>query len=253
MDGQIQIISRVFNIIEYLSQERGPKGPTEIAEAVGLHKSTVHRLLSTLCKRGYIEKNEAEGSYRIGIKLVEIVSNHINSLELQTEARPFLNDLHVELNLIVHLGILDRHEVVYIEKMDIRPNLRLYAQIGLRVPSYCSSLGKCLLAGMSGDQLDFFLSTCRFEQYTENTITDASVMKKHLREVRARGWAMDNEEYIIGNRCVAAPIYDYRGDIIAAVSASGPTALLTDSRMTEAVERVKKAANDISRRLCYVA
>lgn len=251
MDEQLQMVSRIFSIVEYLSHTSGAKGPTDIAEAVGLHKSTVHRLLNALRKLGYVEKMEEEGHYRIGIKLVEIVSSHINSLELQTEARPFLNDLHAELNLIVHLGILDAHDVVYIEKMDIRPNLRLYAQIGLRVPAYCSSLGKCLLAGMSGDMLDSLLSTCRFEQHTKNTITDAAVMKKHLREVRLRGWAMDDEEYIIGNRCVAAPIYDYRGDNIAAISASGPTSLLTDARLTETVARVKKAAADISRRLCY--
>jgi DNA-binding IclR family transcriptional regulator len=250
MSNQIQLIDRVFDILEYLSQSPDSKGPTQIAQAVGLSKSTVYRLLSSLQQRGYIEKSES-GMYHIGVKLVEVASNHINNLELQTEARPYLIEMQAELGLIVHLGILDGAEIVYVEKMDISPNLRGYTQIGLRVPAQCSSLGKCILAQMSGDQLDYIMSSCKFEQYTVNTITNLPDLKAHLREVRQQGWAMDNEEYILGHRCVGAPIYDYRGEIIAAVSASGPTTLFTDDIIPQATKRIQTAAADISRRLCY--
>lgn len=251
MTEQVQVIDRVFDILEYLSLAQEQKGPTEIAEAVGLSKSTVHRLLSSMHARGYLDKNEKEGTYSIGVKLVEVVSSHINSLELQTEARSTLNELHDSLGLIVHLGILDRHEVVYVEKMDIAPNLRRYAQIGLRVPAQCSSLGKCLLSSMSGKEQEFALANCRFEAYTKNTITDIESLKEHLRQVRQQGWAMDNEEYMDGHRCIGAPIYDYRGEIIAAVSASGPVSLLTDERIPEVTLKVQEAASTISRKLCY--
>ena len=251
MAEQVQVVDRVLDILEYLSLTQDDVGPTEIADAVGLNKSTVHRLLASLHSRGYIDKNEADGTYRIGVKLVEIVSNHINNLELQTEARPVLNELHDELGLIVHLGILDRHEVVYVEKMDIAPNLRRYAQIGLRVPAQCSSLGKCLLACMSGEQQEFMMANCRFEAYTPKSITGMQQLKEHLRTVRRQNWAMDDEEYMSGHRCIGAPVYDYRGEIIAAVSASGPVSLLPDARVPEVVRRVKEAASTISRRLCY--
>jgi len=201
--------------------------------------------------RGYVDKNEQDGTYSMGIKLVEVVSTHINNLELQTEARPILNDLHDSLGLIVHLGILDRHEVVYVEKMDIAPNLRRYAQIGLRVPAQCSSLGKCLLACLSGEELAAALRECRFEAYTKNTITEMDGLRKHLREVRQQGWAIDDEEYMSGHRCVGAPVFDYRGETIAAVSASGPVSLLTDERIAEVVSKVQQAASLISRKLCY--
>lgn len=250
MDETSHVVDRIFSILEYLSLASSPKGPTEIAAATGLHKSTVHRLLTSLCKRGYIERT-SQGTYHIGIKLVEIVSNRINNLELQTEARPLLNDLHDELGLVVHLGILDHHEVVYVEKMDISRNLRLYAQIGMRVPAHCSSLGKCLLASLSGDDIDYLLPKGTLEQYTPNTITTVPDLKVHLREVRLQGWGMDNEEYIVGNRCIAAPVFDYRGEVIAAVSASGPTSLLTEERIPQVVSRVKQATAQISRRLCY--
>lgn len=251
MADAVQVVDRVLDILEYLSEEQDSRGPTEIANATGLNKTTVYRLLSSLQQRGYIEKNEAGGTYRIGVKLVEVVSNHINNLELQTEARPYLHEMQSELGLIVHLGILDKHEVVYVEKMDINPNLRRYAQIGVRVPAQCSSLGKCMLAGLSSDELAHSMRGCRFPKYTEKTITGLKELKAYLQNVRKQGWAIDDEEYTPGQRCVGAPIYDYRGDIIAAISASGPTNLLTDERVPETVRCVVRTAEEISRRLCY--
>jgi DNA-binding IclR family transcriptional regulator len=251
MSDQVQLIDRVFDILEYLSQSPEPQGPTQIAQAIGLNKSTVYRLLSSLQHRGYVEKTDSGGTYYIGVKLVEVVSNHINNLELQTEARPILIEMQSELGLVVHLGILDGSEVVYVEKMDISPNLRSYTQIGLRVPAQCSSLGKCILANLSGDQVDYLMASCKFERYTVNTITNFPEFKTLLREVRQQGWAMDNQEYILDHRCVGAPIFDYRGEVIAAVSASGPTSLFTDALIPQVAARVQIAAKDISRRLCY--
>ncbi|MDR2655497.1 MAG: IclR family transcriptional regulator [Oscillospiraceae bacterium] len=250
MGDTIKVVGKIFAILEYMSQSNEAKGPTDVAAATGLNKSTVYRLLSSMAAQGYVEKN-ADGTYNIGIKLVEIISTYINNLELQTEARPFLNELHNELGLIVHLGILDNAEVIYVEKVDIVRNIRLYAQIGMRVPAYCSSLGKCMLACLSGDELEYLLSQSKLKRYTPNTITSVRELKAHLREVRYQGWAMDNEEYIIGNRCIGAPVYDYRGEIIAAVSASGPVSLVSDERVPEIISRVCQTASQISRRLCY--
>ena len=251
MSDAVQVVERVLDILEYLSAERSARGPTDIAAATDLNKTTVYRLLSSLHKRGYVEKNETSGTYRVGVKLVEIASNHINNLELQTEARPYLYEMQSELGLTVHLGILDRHEVVYVEKMDINPNLRRYAQIGVRVPAQCSSLGKCLLSGLSSDELTHAMRGCTFPKYTDRTITGLRELKTYLREVRQQGWAIDDEEHTPGQRCIGAPIYDYRGDIIAAISASGPTSLLTDERIPDTVRSVTKTAAEISRRLCY--
>lgn len=251
MSDQIQVVDRVFELLEYLAHSPEAQGPTEIAQAVGLPKSTVHRLLSSLHQRGYVEKNELNGTYHIGVKLVEMVSSHISHLELNTEARPYLNNLHDELGLAVYLGTLDGREVVYVEKINISRDLRNYTQIGLRVPAHCSSLGKCLLACMSGDELDFYLRQFKFERYTKNTITSAAEFKRHLREIRGRGWAIDDEEHILGQRCIAAPIFDYRGENIAAVCASGPVALLSDERFESVARQVMRTAAQISRRLCY--
>ena len=147
--------------------------------------------------------------------------------------------------------MLDGDQIVYVEKMDVISSVKLYSQIGLHVPAFCSSLGKCILAKYSKDELEKVMVGCRFVNYTKNTITDLDALHEELMKVRARGWGMDNEEYEEGHRCIGAPIYDYRGDIIAAVCASGSTKLLAEDRFQEVADYVMKTAAEISRNMGY--
>lgn len=249
--GGIQIIHRVLDIIEILAHSEKPLGPTGIAQETGLNKSTVHRLLATLHLRGYVEKNE-DGAYYLGAKFIELAGCYIDSLELIAEARPYLSQLTGDLNLTAHLGILDKTEVIYVERLDTLPTKRIDCQIGYRVPASCSSLGKCLLAGLSSDELEETYGDYAFVRYTSQTITSLSDLRRHLRQVRSQGWALDNCEYQEEHRCIAAPIYDYRGTVIAAISASGSTNRLTDQCVPTVSTAVKGYAARISRRLGYV-
>ena len=176
MESSVRVMDRAFDIIELLSKENHPMNLTEISKATGISKSTAYRLLKAMNIRHYVEKDN-NGCYYIGIKLIEIVSYHINGLELQTESKPFLSELRSELNLTVHLGILEAHEVIYIEKLDLYPTTRLYSQVGYRSPAFCSSMGKCLLASLSGDELDEALYNCTFEEFTPNTIANMKDLK----------------------------------------------------------------------------
>lgn len=250
-DNAIQSVYRALDILEVLATQKDGIGITALAQKSGLSKSTVHRIAATLAERGYVEHSPS-GNYRLGLKYIEIASFYINSLELQTEARPYLWELTSQLGLTAHLGVLDAHEVVYVEKLDVFPHVRLYSQIGYRVPAYCSSLGKCLLSGLSSDELDVAMANCVYEKFTDRTITNLRDLKKHLRQVRSQGWAMDDEEKDTGNRCVGAPIFDYRGDVVAAVSASGPIANLNNDRLPAVIEKVRSSAMQISKRLGYV-
>lgn len=250
MEENVRVVDRIFDILECLSRSNAST-LSEIAKETGMSKSTVHRLISSMCARQYARKN-ADGTYSIGYKLFETVSLHINSLELLTEAKPFLSEIMRDLNLTAHLGILDGCNVVYLEKMDQYPNTRFYTQVGCHSPAYCSSIGKCLLACLSGDELDERLYLCNFQKFTQNTITDIREFKRHLRVVRYQGWAMDNEEYELGHRCVAAPVFDYRGAPVAALSASGSAAQLSDQKLEQAIREVKRAAAKLSRRMGYI-
>lgn len=247
----VQSVERAMDIIEALSTEQNSMGVTDIAEKVGLHKSTVHRLLNTLLERGYVDKNE-EGSYKLGLKLIEVVSIYINSLELQTEARPYVAQITADLGLTSHLGVLEGDQVIYIERMDIYSGVKLYSHIGLRMQAYCSSLGKCLLSNFSREELAAIMKDTSFNKFTKNTISTFDDLYKELKKVRKNGYAMDNQEFDMNNRCIGAPIYDYRGEIIAAISASGSPTVLTDERIHSVAEYVKDKAQEISRKLGYV-
>lgn len=247
----VRVVDRVFDIIEQIAASGTPMSLSDIAKATGMSKSTVHRLLASMCTRHYIEKN-ADNTYSIGYKLMETVSLHINSLELLTEAKPFLGSLMRDLHLTAHMGILDGCDVIYLEKMDNYPNTRLYTQVGFRSPAYCSSMGKCLLSCLSGAELEDTLYACDFKRYTPNTITDIHEFKRHLRVVRRQGWAMDNEEYQLGHRCIGAPVYDYRGTPVASISASGSISQLSDDTLESVIHEVKQAAAKLSQKLGYI-
>lgn len=249
-DNNVQSIDRALDIIELLSEENQGLGVTEIARDLGMHKSTAYRIIATLAQRGYLEKSST-GTYRIGLKLIEAVSCYINSLELQTEARPYIAKISGELGLTAHLGVLDGNEVVYIEKMDMFSNIRMYSQIGIHVPSYSCSLGKCLLSNFSSDDVREIMKNCTFQSFTKNTITGIDDLIKDLDLVRRRGWAIDDEESEYDHRCLGAPIYDYRGDIIAAVSASGPASVFTKDRIEPVAEYMTQQAMSISRSMGY--
>lgn len=250
MEDGVRVADRIFDILEVLAGSSACS-LSDIAKRTGMSKSTVHRLLSAMCARQYAAKNP-DSTYSIGYKLIETVSLHINSLELMTEAKPFLGEIMRRLELTAHLGVLDGCDVIYLEKMDNYPDTRFYTQIGCRSPAYCSSIGKVLLACLSGEDLDEILYSCDFRKYTKNTISDVREFKRYLKVVRSQGWAMDNEEYELGHRCVAAPVFDYRGSPVAAISVSGSTAQLSDDRLEQIIREVKQTAAKLSLRMGYV-
>lgn len=250
-DRGIQVIDRAFDILEILSVERNGLGVTEIGNRLALHKSTVHRILSAMAERGYIEKASEKGVYKIGLKLVEISSIYLNNVELKTEARPYLSELTSKMNQPTHLATLNGDDVVYIDKVEVVNSIRLYSQIGLRVPVYCSALGKSLLSGLSDAELEERIARVQLTPYTEFTVTSKEEYIRQVKQVRQRGWALDDEEHEAGVRCIAAPVFDYRGKAIAAVSVSGPAGVITPKRDEEVASLVKDAAIKISKRLGY--
>ena len=250
-DKSVQSIDRALDIIEAVAIKEEGRSLTEISEYVGLHKSTAYRIIMTLVNRGYLEKTR-DGNYKLGYKMIEITSYYINNLELLTEARPYIAEINTYLGLAAYLGILDGDQVVYAEKINSPSASRLYYVRRTRVNAYCSSLGKCMLANYSNSELDNIMKDCSFIKFTPNTISDMEQLRAELAKVRKQGWAMDDEEYELGQRCIGAPIYDYRGDIVAAVSASGEKHILTDDRIEEVAQYIVKKAFEISKSLGYV-
>ncbi len=247
----IQVIDRAFDILEILSVEKEGLGVTEIGSRLGLHKSTVHRILGAMAQRGYIEKTGPKGVYKLGLKLVEISSVYLNSVELKTEARPFLSELAWSVKQPAHLAIFDGSDVVYIDKVELVNSMRLYSQIGLRIPVYCTALGKSLLSGFSDSEAASILSKTKFNKFTGHTILNKSEILRQISQVRERGWSLDDEEHEEGVRCIAAPVFDYRGQVAAAISVSGSLLVISPDRDEEIGRMVMETAFNISRRLGF--
>ncbi len=251
MRDSVQSIDRAFDILEVLATQKDGLGVTEIARRVGLHKSTVHRLLTSMASRGYIEKNDTNNSYRLGLKLVELCSLYLNSLELKTEAQPYLRKLSALTGQPVHLAIADDGEAVYIDKIESFNTIRMYSAIGKRIPLYCTAVGKVLLMGMEDWEIRELFKDKEFIPHTANTLRKIEELMDEIQKVREGGWAVDNEEHEEGIRCIAAPIYDYRNEIIAGVSTSGLKTIFTPDRDEEIAGYVVDAAVNISKRMGY--
>ena len=248
----VQTLDRALKIIELLAVHAEGFGVTEIGAQVGLHKSTVHRLLNHLLAQGYIEKDEDRAIYTLGLKFIELASLRLGQVELKTEAGPYLRRLAAALDQPVHLAILSDTDAVYIEKIEPRAHLRMYSQIGKRIPVSCSSLGKCLVSDLPLPALEALAARLTYQKFTPTTRLTPAAFLADVALAKSRGWALDDEEHEPGIRCIGAPIRDFTGKIVAALSASGEVKVIRPEPDAPASRLVVEAADAVSRRLGWL-
>jgi DNA-binding IclR family transcriptional regulator len=251
----IQTIERVSTILDVLAKSSKGISLGALSEKVQLPKGTTHRLLSSLMYFDFVRQNPETRNYSLGFKLVELGSSLLDQINLRKEAEPFLTALSQRTKETGYLAILDRTEVVYIEKIEAEDDsigLRASSKVGQRNAANSCSLGKVLLAQLPEEELNDLIEEMGFVQKTENTITDPLQLKDHLKVVRARGYAVDDEESERGIRCVAAPIRNEIGLTVAAVSISGPAIRITRERVQGALkDEVMATALKISKKLGF--
>jgi len=251
----VQTIERASSILDILGQN--PKGISirELSTKINLPKGTTHRLLSSLAYFGYVHQDPKTRNYLLGLKLVELGQLLLGQLDLRKEAEPFLRDLAERTKETVHMVILDRHEIVYIDKVETDQNpsgLKMASRVGLRNPAHSSAVGKVLLAHFPEEELKKFIKEKGLAKRTENTIVDPAQLKEHLKSVRAQGYSIDDEENEKGIRCVAAPIYNEVGKTVAAISISGPAFRITKKVIQESLKKeVMETALKVSQRLGF--
>lgn len=248
-DNAVQSIERALSILESLARRPQGFGVTELGQLLGLHKSTIHRLLSTLLAYGYVEQDPETERYRLGLKLVALAMELLNTLDFRKEAIPYLKELVEISRETVQLAVLDCGEVVVVER-DHSPEA-VTVNLGLRGQVHCTAEGKVLLAYLPREEVIAILKHQGMPQHTVNTITDLNSMLSHLEKVRTQGYAINAEEFVEGVRAVAAPVFNHNGKVIAAVSISGPTSRLTLERVGRLVTVLKEACFSISSRLGY--
>ena len=247
----IQSVSRALMIMELLSKCHNGEKLTVISQKLDLNKSTTHSLISTLEHMGYVQQDQETARYSLGLKLFELGQVVHANMDLRNIAMPFLRELALKFSETVHLAILSKDEIVYIDKVDTSRSIRIGSQIGGRNAAYCTGVGKVLLAGLSDNELSDTLATVKFEKLTANTIADKEELLKHLVNIRNNGFAMDQEEIEVGLTCVAAPIKNHRGKVIAGISVSGPSSRMQADVFDLMTKDVMDTALQISRRLGY--
>ena len=240
----IRSVQHALRILKCFSFERPELGITEIAGELGLHKSTVHRIMATMADEGFVER-ESSGRYTLGWRLFELgeaVHSRWSSGKL---ARETLETLVAQIGETAHLAVLDDSQVLYIEKVESPRMLRMPSSVGRRDPAHCTALGKVLLASLDEAALLSLIYGHPLVSLTPNTITDPDQLREEVRRVREQGFAVDREEYEIGLMCVAAPILDDTGRTCGAISIAGPTSRIQDS-LDKHVSAVREACRVLS-------
>ena len=248
---QVQVLDRALAILDTLSAQGPDLSLGELSEKLGLHKSTTHRLMMVLERHKVIERNSVNGRYRLGLKLFELGTRAVSQLDLRERARPFLEKLVLETSETVHLCLLDDSEVVYLDKVEPVRSVRMASSVGRRNPAHCTAVGKAIMAYLSDAQVEEIVRKQGMKPMTANTITSLVELKKELKVVRERGYAIDNEEIEEGVRCVGCVVRGFSGEPLAAISVSAPAFRLTKDKVKVLSRPVVAAANALSQELGF--
>jgi IclR family transcriptional regulator, KDG regulon repressor len=247
----IQSVERAADILELFLVTKPELSIKEISEQLNLSKSTAHGIIKTLEHRGYLQQNPEDLKYKPGIKLFELGNFVGKHLDIGKIARPIIRALVDELNETVHLVSLQRDELVYIEKVEGQSALTIYSHIGKRAPFHSTGVGKSILAHLNETDRNRILSTITLESFTKHTMTNVEEIKEQLHSIREQGYAVDDEEIELGLKCIAAPIFNHQGNVIASISCAAPKMRLDENRLPKVISGIKRAAAEISNCLGY--
>lgn len=244
--AEIQSLARGLKIMELLAASSDTIGTTELANHLGIDKSSASRLVQTLVMYGYAEQDTDTRRYRLGPQVVRLSRTLLTRMPLRDEAKPFLRQLVDRTGECAHLAILAQGQALYIDQVESMASLRVTTGVGTLAPLHCTALGKCLMAFDPSVELP-----ADMQAFTPRTITDRETLKAHLEQTRRQGYAIDDEEYDYGVRCVAAPIYDYRGKAVGAIGVSGPAGRISLERLEEFAAAVIEVSHDLSDRMSF--
>jgi DNA-binding IclR family transcriptional regulator len=248
-DGGAKSFYKMAAVLDCFTRAKGQLSITEIVEKTGLPRTTIHRIVASLRDVGMIDQDGRRHDYRLGLKMFYYGSVVLANLDLDRRARPFVINLHQITGEIVHLHMFDGSHMVCIEREEMGDTRLTTLTTIEAAPIHSTSVGKAFLAFQSPQQIDKLIADEGLERRTANTLATPEALLADLEAIRARGYAVDDEENELGVRCVGAPIRDSRGHVFASVSVSGPAERMPHSRLAGLAPTVIRAAQDISREL----
>jgi len=245
---KIQSIVKGMTILELFNKYRRELSIAEISRYTKLPKSTVHGIVSTLLILGYLQQNEENDKYTLGLKIIGLSTTLLKMTNIYEISRPYLYKLANKIKETVQLAILQEGEVFYIAKVQLsQPRISINSEVGFKLPAYCTGLGKAILAYMSKNEIENIYKNRPFIKYTKNTITRMDQLLQELTNIKKTSIAYDNEEFAEGLSCIATPIFNYK-KVIAAVSISGSTSIIINNKK-EFFDAIKQTAMQISEKL----
>jgi IclR family KDG regulon transcriptional repressor len=243
-------IQKAGDLLALYDRDHTEWGVREVATKLKMAKSSTHDLMLSLAHIGFLNKTEV-GRYQLGWRLVNLSETLLATTELRKEARPAIEELAAQYQETIHLAVLDDNKVVYVDKLEGKQAVRVeLTSLGTRLFAHCSALGKVLLAYSSEERLNYIIQSAGLPRLTPNTITDPQELQQNLAKIRKQGYSYDLEEILPDLCCVGAPIFDYSGQVIAAISMSIPVYRFRRSQV-ELREAVIRSAKTISQRLGY--
>ncbi len=248
---RVQVLERAADILQVLADGHRELGAGEIAERLTLHKSTIHRLLMVMDQLRLVRRHADTGKYSLGLRLFEFGSRAVKGLRLREQAQPYLDQLARDTGETAHICVLDRADMVSVAYAEGSRSLRMPATVGRRTPAYCSAVGKAMLAFLAEPARDEVLAAQRLRACTDKTLVTRAAVLADLRQIRMRGYSIDDEEIEKGLRCVGSPVWHYSGDVVAAISVAGPAFRITKSRIPAIARAVIAVTRDLSAELGY--
>ncbi len=248
-DGKNTALSKAFAVLDVIANSGNRMRFSQLLGATGLPKATLHRFLAALMAEQLVRFDPSDKTYSLGVKLLELARRTWEEHDVRKVAEQELLKLRDQTNESIHLAILDNLEVVYIDKYESQQSVQTRSSIGKRAPSHCTGVGKAILAFLEPAEQARAVRQLPLTKFTDNTITTPGQMMAHLEMTRERGYATDDEEHHEGIRCVAAPIFDYRGQVVASVSITAPSFRFASGRLGEFGPIAMRAAREITHKL----
>ena len=245
--SSIQVIARMMNLLDALSRHASPVNLKQLATETSLHPSTAHRILGVMVENRLVDRIEP-GTYRLGIRLLELGSLVKSRISVRQEALPYMRHLHHELGETVNLSVRHDDEVVYIERTAPGTSMMRVVQIvGARAPLHITAVGKIFLSLETPEQVAAYATRSGLPRYTDHTLADLDSLQRELAQVRERGYAYDDEEAEKGVSCIGAGIFNDEGRLVAGLSVSAPS----DRLKRDWAPQVRQAADRISRAIGF--
>ena len=244
-------VKKAIEVLESLAKEENGVGVSQLSRQLNLPKSTIYEILSAFKSVRFVEQNPEDKKYHLGLRIFELGNIVQSQLKLRKIAYPYLYNLSRKTNETTYLVVLEGNRIVYIDCAESTARLRAHPVFGDRIPLHCTGVGKAIMAFLLKEKINKIIHEDGLERFTENTITDPQLLKQKLKEIKKRGYAIDNMEHEEGICCVGAPIRNHQNEVFAAISVSGPSQRFDPPRIKTMAKLVMETAEEVSRKMGY--